>query len=334
VKQISIVIPLYNEEETIPFLHKRLQESLKKDFAQFNWQIIFIDDGSFDNTAFLMQELVASYQEYQLIQFSRNFGHHIAVTAGLDHATGDFVVVMDGDLQDQPEEIVRLYNKLQNSSCDVVYGLRKEKKFGFIKKISSDIFIRIMRWFLSEKIEVNTSIFRIMTRQVTQEVCRLEEKQRYVLGIIGWVGFKHTYIEVVHGTRHYGETKYSFFKQVQLAVNALLSFSLSPLRFITGLGFLFTLCSFILGCIVIIRYFTFGLAVMGWASIIVSILFMGGIQLCVIGIIGEYVGRTYIEVKNRPLYVVRKYCGISKSFKKENRKFQQPSRAIHKSRTI
>ncbi len=315
MKRLSIVIPVFNEEETISVLADRLENALKKNFAQLEHEIIFIDDGSTDRTAQVVEKLFFKSSIYRLIQFSRNFGHHIAVSAGLEHSTGDYVVIMDGDLQDQPEEINKLYSKLQ-TGYDVVYGWRKEKKFRWTKKISSALFIKIMQFLLNENIEISSSIFRIMTRPVVDAVCALQEKQRYVLGLIGWVGFKHTFVEVKHGERRYGVTKYSFLKQLQLALNAIVSFSQFPLRFITLLGFLFTLFSFLLGCTVIIRYFTTGVAVMGWASTMVAILFVGGVQLCVVGIIGEYVGRIYVEVKNRPLYIVRKYSGYSeKAFK-------------------
>lgn len=312
-KIISIVIPVYNEEEIIPFLVQRLNNALEKDFSHFEWEIVFIDDGSSDGTARKIEDIIIENSACRLIQFSRNFGHHVAVSAGLDHSTGDYVIIMDGDLQDRPEEIIVLYQKL-STGYDVVYGWRKEKQFNFFKKVSSSLFVRVMQFLLNKEIEINTSIFRIMTRSVVDQVCRLKEKQRYVLGLIGWVGFKHTFIEVKHGKRKKGYTKYSLLKQLQLALNAIFSFSQFPLRLITGLGFLFTLCSFLLGCTVIIRYFTTGLGVMGWASTMVTILFMGGVQLCVIGVIGEYIGRIYVEVKDRPLYIVRKYSGYSKNF--------------------
>ncbi len=306
MKKISIIAPIYNEEETIPEFYNRLMIVLQKDFSCFLYEIILVDDGSTDQSAYILKKLSEQNECVKSIIFSRNFGHHIAISAGLDHATGDYVVMMDSDLQDQPENIKFLYHKLVEG-FDVVYGDRLNKKFDFLKRSYSALFIAFMKSLMREKIEINTTIFRIMTKQVADEVIRLRESQRYLVGVIGWVGFKHTSVSVEHGIRKYGTTKYSFLKQFSLACNAIFSFSEYPLRLITVLGFMFMTLSFILVGYIIIRYFFQSLSVQGWTSLIAAILFMGGIQLLVLGIMGEYLGRLYIEIKHRPLYVIKHF---------------------------
>ncbi len=304
IKKISVVLPIYNEQDTIPELYERLSRSLTNDFPEFLQEIVFVDDGSRDQSPLLLRKLSETDSAVKSIIFSRNFGHHIAISAGLDYATGDYVVIMDSDLQDEPESIITLYTKLCQG-YDVVYAQRMNKKFGLIKRLTSKFFLKCMTFLINEKIDINTTIFRIMTKQVVEEVRRIRENQRYVVGIIGWVGFKHISVPVEHGMRKYGETKYPFFKQVKLASNAIFSFSEYPLRLITFLGFAFTGISFCLAGSIVMRYFFNQTSVLGWTSLIATVLFMGGIQLCVLGIMGEYLGRLYIEVKKRPLYVVR-----------------------------
>ncbi len=304
MKKISVVLPIYNEEETIPELYKRLSAALIKDFPVWDYEVVFVDDGSKDGSPILLQQLATSDEKIKSVIFSRNFGHHIAITAGLDYATGDYVVIMDSDLQDCPEDIITLYAKL-SQGYDVVYAQRVNKKFSFFKRVTSAFFIYFIKLLIREDIEINTNIFRIMRKQVVDEVKRMREAQRYVVGIIGWVGFRHTSVPIEHGERKYGETKYPLSRQLRLACNAILSFSEYPLRLITILGFTFMGLSFCLTAYVVGRYFVGSYVLLGWTSLIATVLFMGGIQLSVIGIIGEYLGRLYVEVKRRPLYVVR-----------------------------
>ena len=304
MKKISVLLPIYNEEETIPELYERLSSVLAKDFLGWAGEIIFVDDGSKDRSALLLQQLAQTDERVKSIIFSRNFGHHIAISAGLDYATGDYVVIMDSDLQDCPEHIILLYKKLCEG-YDVVYAQRVNKKFSFFKRATSAFFIYFIKLLIREDIEINTNIFRIMRKQVVDEVKRMREAQRYVVGIIGWVGFRHTSVPIEHGERKYGQTKYPFSRQLRLACNAILSFSEYPLRLITILGFTFMGVSFCLTVYVVGRYFLGSYVVLGWTSLIATVLFMGGIQLSVIGIIGEYLGRLYVEVKKRPLYIVR-----------------------------
>ena len=302
-KVISIVIPLYNEEETLPVLYDRLTQSLNTDFFFCNYQIIFVNDGSTDKTYSILQEYAYSDTGVTVINFSRNFGHMVAITAGLDYAMGDYVVMMDGDLQDQPEDLIVMYKKLQEG-YDVVYSQRLEKQFSWWKKYSSRAFLWVLKWILNEQVEMSTTVFRMMRKKVVDQVVKLREGQRYVIGIIGWVGFKHTSVPLKHAAREYGETKYSFLQQIALAIDTICSFSTYPLKLITRLGFLCMLGSFVFSFYIIFQYFYYASPVPGWASLILAIIFIGGLQVFSIGILGEYLGRSYMEIKQRPLYVV------------------------------
>ena len=308
---ISIVVPFYHEEKNVEILYDRLKKSLEKITPCY--EFIFVDDGSCDLTFQKLQNLSEKDSRITVIKFSRNFGHHIAITAGLDYASGDYVVMMDGDLQDQPEEIARLYEKILEG-YDVVYGERVHKKFSWFRRFLSSSFVRFIQFLIDEPIVINSTIFRIMTRQVVDEVCRLREHHRYIVGLIGWVGFKHAFVSVEHGKRVAGETKYSFYKQLKLAFDAIFSFSDYPLKIISRLGFLFVILSFCMGFYIVLRHIFFQVPVMGWASLITAIFFTSGLNIFLLGIIGEYLGRSYVEIKQRPLYVIEKILN-----KKENR---------------
>jgi len=302
--RLTCVIPVFNEEGTIPELYRRLSEAMRKDFPDFELEIIFIDDGSKDRSVESILSLRVQDPRVKLVQFSRNFGHHVAISAGLDYATGDYVVMMDGDLQDQPEEIIKLYRKLQEGN-DVVYGERIEKKFSLAKRLNSAIFLSVLRRLINEPITINTTIFRIMTKQVVDATKLLRERNRYVVGVIGWVGFKHAAQSVEHGERYAGVTKYRLKHQIALAMNAALSYSTYALTLITRIGFLFVLIAVLASSWIVYRKFAYGTSAAGWTSIAIAVLGVGGIQIIVLGVIGEYVGRNYMEDKNRPLYIVR-----------------------------
>jgi len=302
--KISIVIPIYNEEKNISELYRRLKVILVKDFPSFDYEILYVDDGSNDDSIKYLNDICLLDSKVKVLQFSRNFGHHIAITAGLDFAEGDFVVMMDGDLQDQPEEIIKLYSKIEEG-YHVVFGVRQNKKFSFFRRFFSKCFLKLINFLIKEKIEINTEIFRIMTKQVVLEIKKLREQQRYVIGIVGWVGFRHIGVLVEHGERIYGESKYNLRKQLILAFDAIFSFSDYLLRFITYIGFLFVLLSFILLFYILFKTLIFGNPVQGWTSIVSVIFFVGGIQIFLLGIIGQYLGRVYLEVKGRPLYVIK-----------------------------
>lgn len=306
MQKISFVIPIYNEGKNIDELYRRLKAAAINDFKDFGHEIIFVDDGSTDETAALLDGLHGRDRSVKVIQFSRNFGHHIAITAGLDVAVGDYAVMMDGDLQDQPEEIIKLYRKMKEGH-DVVYGERKNKKFGLFKKVCSGLFNFIIKKLISESIVINSTIFRIMTKQVVESLKELRERDRYIVGLIGWVGFKSAVQPVEHGERYKGKSKYNFSKQLALAFNAIFSFSNYSLKLIIKIGLAFVFISFILGVSILYRKIVYNTPVIGWSSLILSILAVGGIQIIILGVIGEYVGRNYMEEKKRPLYIVKNY---------------------------
>lgn len=302
--RLSIAIPLYNEEKIIPELYKRLISSIKKDFKNWEYEIVMVDDGSNDKSFNLLKDLHKKDKNVKAIQFSRNFGHHIALTAALDHVRGDIVVLMDGDLQNKPEEIIRLYNKLKKG-FDIVYADSENKEHGFFKRLNSLLFNKTIKILIKEDIIINSSIFRIMKKQVVNDLKNLRENNRYLIGIIGWLGYRTGVQKVTHGKRFKGKTKYSFFKQVDLALDAIFSFSNNPLRIFIKIGILIVVLSFFMAIYAIYRNLFLGTTFIGWTSLIISILALGGFQIILLGAIGEYIQRIYIETKNRPLYIIK-----------------------------
>jgi len=306
--KLSIAIPVYNEEDNIPELHRRLLQAIKNDFKKFKYELIFVDDGSNDNSFKTLQNLRKKDKNIKIIQFSRNFGHHIALTAALNNATGDFIVMMDADLQDRPEEIIKLYRRLKEG-YEIVYAIRKNKQFGIFKKINSAIFNKSIQFLVNEKIIINSTIFRIMTKDVVTNINNLKENNRYMIGIVGWVGYKSIGQVVLHDKRFKGETKYNLRKQINLASNAIFSFSDYPLRLGIRCGMLVVLVAILLSFFALARKLVYGTALEGWTSILITILFLGGFQIIFLGIIGEYVGRIYTETKKRPLYIIKNKIG-------------------------
>ncbi|MBT8494725.1 MAG: glycosyltransferase family 2 protein [Deltaproteobacteria bacterium] len=296
---LSIVAPVYNEEETLPELYRRLQTVLSE-MAIDDYEIVLIDDGSVDRSHELMVALRDKDPRVVVLKLSRNFGHHVAMTAGLDHAEGDFVIIMDSDLQDRPEAIPDLYAKI-NDGFDVVVADRQNKQFGAFKRLTSWIFHSLMRRLIGE---FTGGVFRIMKRKVVIEVRRCREQERLVVGLIDWTGFETTSIPVAHGARFAGASKYNLGAQIRLAINSITSFSTLPLRMVSWLGFVTSGLTFIFGAYLVFRRFYWGLGVEGWTSTLVMIGFLGGVQLLALGIIGEYVGRIFNATRNRPLYVL------------------------------
>jgi len=296
---LTVVLPIYNEENGIDELYKRLTIVLEA--MKITYDLLFIDDGSRDASYEVLHQLHEQDPRVRVIKFSRNFGHHIAVTAGLDHAHGRAVVLMDSDLQDQPEEIPKLYQKLQEG-YDVVYAIRKNKKFSWWKKTTSSMFRWVMKKIL--RYEIQGGIFRILRDTVVQKVRECRETDRLVIGLINWVGFRQTGIEVEHGARFAGESKYSFTKMLRLALNAVTGFSTLPLRLASYMGILFSFGSFLGILILFYRAFFTHIPVTGWASIMTTVTFFGGVQLLCLGVLGEYIARIFNETRKRPLYVI------------------------------
>ncbi len=307
--EFSILIPIYNEEENIPELYRRLTEVMEKLCGHVKepencYEIIMVDDGSQDRSWQLINELHEKDPRVGGIRFSRNFGHHIAITAGLDYAKGRAVVMMDGDLQDPPEEIPKLFKKFKDG-YDVVYGIRQQRRDPLLKKITSYLFWWILRRFSGVDIPQGQTMLRILSRRLVDILKEMREHARFVHGMMAWAGLNVATLEVEHSPRTKGKSKYNIPKMFRLAFHAVTSFSTVPLRLATYMGFTSSLISFIVGIYFLYKKIAYGIPVLGYASIIISIFFVGGIQLLVLGIFGEYLGRTYQEIQRRPLYIVR-----------------------------
>lgn len=299
----SVIVPMYNEEEVIPETYRRLTKVM--DDINESYEIIFINDGSRDNTKAMLSELCKTDKRVKMIDFARNFGHQIAITAGMDYAAGDCMVIIDGDLQDPPELIPDMI-EIWRSGFDVVYGKRKSRQGEtFFKKFTAKIFYRLLGKLTDVDIPVDTGDFRLIDRKVCEVLKQLPERSRYVRGLMSWVGFKQTAIEFERSERFAGETKYPLKKMLKLAMDGIMSFSYKPLRIASYLGTFLSLASFLYLIFVLLQKLIFPeSAQSGWASIIAVSLFFNGIILLMLGIIGEYIGRIYDEAKGRPLYII------------------------------
>lgn len=308
----SIIIPMYNEEEVIAHTYTRLKQVM--DSCGDAYELVFVNDGSHDRTMEIMSGVAAGDSNVKLIDFSRNFGHQIAITAGMDYAKGDAVVVIDADLQDPPEVILRMIEKWKEG-YEVVYAKRL-KRHGetLFKKVTAKMFYRLLRSMTSVDIPTDTGDFRLIDRKVCDVLRGLKEKNRYVRGLVSWVGFRQTMVEYVREERFAGETKYPLKKMVRFALDGITSFSYKPLKIATYVGFFLSFFGFLYLILVLFqRLFTDWEIVQGWTSMIGINLVFNGITLMLLGVIGEYIGRIYDEVKERPLYIVRQTDGYKES---------------------
>lgn len=305
--EFSIIVPVYNEEEVLPELHRRLTASLT--VLGKSYEIILVDDGSRDKSVQLMLALQQEDPEHVIpLVFSRNFGHHIALTAGLDRASGNVIVMMDADLQDQPEELQKLLDKL-DEGFDVVYADRQERQHSWYKTLSSKMFIGLINSVAKTEVPINSSIYRVMTREVADALRECREKARFLPGLVSWLGFRQTSEPVEHGKRFAGTTKYSFWRLIKLALNTSTSFSVIPLQVATIVGLGAAALSLIFLVYIILRKIIYGFDVLGYASIMFAIMFFGALQLIVLGLMGEYIGRIYSESQARPLYLLKDQGG-------------------------
>jgi len=299
----SIIVPLYNEELVVAETYKRLKAEMDK--LGEPYEIIFVNDGSRDKTAELTAEICRNDANVKFIDFSRNFGHQIAITAGMDFAAGDAVVVIDADLQDPPSVILQMIQKWKEG-YEVVYGKRLARKGEtFFKKATAKLFYRLLSSMTNVDIPVDAGDFRLIDRKVCDAMKRISEQNRYVRGLISWVGFRQTAVEYVREERFAGETKYPLKKMIKFALDGKTSFSYKPLKLATLIGFVMSVLSFVYLIIVLIQKLAFDTANLGWSSIISVNLFFDEIILIILGIVGEYIGRIYDEVKQRPLYILR-----------------------------
>ncbi len=301
--ELSVVVPLYNEELVIDEMHRQLSAVLER--SGMVYEIIMVNDGSADRTVEMAKAICARDPAAKLISFSRNFGHQFAITAGMDRSTGDAVVVIDADLQDPPEVILQMIDKWR-SGYHVVYGVR-DKRHGesWFKLVTAAAFYRLLKRLTSVNIPVDTGDFRLIDRRALGEFIRMRERARFVRGMVSWVGFKQGEVRYIRHERLAGETKYPLSKMIKFAIDGILSFSQAPLRLASALGLASSAVSFV--------FIVYGLVVKimapertiaGWGSVFTAVLFVGGVQLICLGVLGEYIGRIYEEIKNRPLYIV------------------------------
>jgi len=300
---ISVVVPLYNEEDNVPELLRRIATIMHRIVAGSadRYEIVAVNDGSVDATLGSLRAARAAEPNLVVVDLSRNFGHQIAATAGLDIARGDAVILMDGDLQDPPELIEEFVAKWREG-YDVVYATRRARHGeSAFKVLTARIFYRMIRRMTNVSIPVDTGDFRLMSRRVVDALAQTREKHRFLRGLVSWVGFKQIGIEYERDARHSGETKYPVSKMLKFAIDGITSFSEIPLRFATYLGFGVSVTAFVYAIVVLILK-VLGYNEAGYTSMMVAILFLGGVQLITIGIAGEYLGRIYDQVKERPLY--------------------------------
>ena len=299
---LTVIIPIFNEEQNIPTLFNRLKDVVSN--LGITHEFIFINDGSRDQSLKLIKELAVKDSNVRYINFSRNFGHQIAVTAGIDASKGETIAIIDADLQDPPELIGEMYNKMKEG-YEVVYARRKTRAGeSFMKKYTAKMFYRLLAKITSVKIPVDTGDFRIIHRKIVDVLKEMPEQQKYLRGQIAWIGFNQTYIEYDRSERLGGETGYTYKKMMRLALDGITSFSNFPLKFATMAGFVVSGITFLLSLYALYARFVSKNFVPGWTSLILAVLFIGGVQLISIGIIGEYISRLSANVRKRPLYIV------------------------------
>ena len=305
MKRICVIIPCFNEKENLLYLNQKLQQIFKTGLcSKYNFRILFVDDGSKDETLTEIKKLCDKNPEIDFISFSRNFGHQQAIKAGIDHASADAVITMDADLQ-HPPELIPEFIKCWEQGFDVVNSRNRDNENqSFLKKVSSKSFYSFLNLLSYVKIEPGAADFRLMDKKVLEQLRKLNEQNLFIRGIIPWLGFKQYTIEYSPGERKFGKTKYTLQKMFSLALAGITSFSIKPLR----ISIFFGLVLSVIAIIYMIYALYIGLftdkAIEGWTSVIVSVLFIGGLQLLMLGIIGEYLGKLFLENKKRPTYII------------------------------
>jgi glycosyltransferase involved in cell wall biosynthesis len=303
----SVVIPIFNEEKTIPELYKRLTDVMKE--LKDNYEIIFIDDGSKDLSLDLIQSFSIKDKHIKCVSLSRNFGHQIAISAGIRYSSGQATILMDGDLQDPPEIIPSLVKKWEQG-FEVVYAIRKKRKENILKRFLYKLFYLILRKLSHIEIPLDTGDFSLIDKRVVDLLNSMPEKNRFIRGIRAWIGLKQIGVEYEREPRFAGTSKYSLRKLIALALDGIVSFSYWPLKLATKAGFFISIASFLGGLFYFIYWLLRGDAPKGFTTLAILILLLAGIQFIMIGIMGEYIGRIHEEVKNRPLFIAKKLIGI------------------------
>ena len=308
-KIISYVLPIYNEEKNIKKFYDSLVKTIGKE-TKYNFELIFINDGSKDESLKILEEFAKNDKSTCIINLSRNFGHQAAITAGLDHASGDAVIIMDTDLQDPPSVSIELVKKWEEG-FDVVYAQRKSRQDTFFKKVTADAYYRLLEKTATISIPRNTGDFRLMDRAVVLELRKFREQNRFMRGLVSYLGFSQVGVQFDRHARYAGETGYPIKKMVKFAIDGILSFSTAPIKLINAIGSIAALVSFIAIAIIgAVKLLNPSSLVPGWTFIVISIFFMGGVQLLMMGVLGSYIGRTYSEVQNRPIYIIKNSTNI------------------------
>lgn len=299
---ISIVTPIYGCCKSLNNLYERLNKTLSTITNDF--EIIMVNDSSPDNAWESIKELAQKDDRVKGINLSRNFGQHKAITAGLDYAKGDWIVVMDCDLQDQPEEIIKLYKKAIDG-YDIVFGKKEERKDGFLKKFGSQIFFKVYDYFTDSKVDSTVGNFSIISKKVLNTLKEMSEQTKAYPLFVNWIGFKKAEVFIEHAQREEGKSSYNMRKLINLAIDNIVSQSNKPLKLSIKFGFILSLFSLLYGALLILKYFMFSIPVEGWTSVMVSIYFIGGLLFANMGILGLYIGKIFDETKNRPIYIVQ-----------------------------
>lgn len=302
---ISVVIAVRNEEQSLPSLYDRLSAVLT--LTGLAWEIVLVEDSSTDGTVTMLRDLARRDERVKAILLTRGFGHHVAISAGLDHARGDHIVMMDGDLQHRPEDIPRLLD-VYFRGFDVVYGRRLTRQPVF-KEMGSRAINALVNRLSDVRVDLNSSMFRVISRRVRDELRGMRERSRFLVGMIGWLGFSAAEVSIEEDPRSHGRTKYNLGAMSELAVSYLTSFSTRPLRLAVYVGLLMSLLSVVSAAYYLARTLVLGVTVSGFPTLIITLSMLGGIQLFVLGIIGEYLGKLFVETQGRPLYVVDEIVG-------------------------
>jgi polyisoprenyl-phosphate glycosyltransferase len=301
IPDFSVVIPIFNEEENIPELYRRLTSVMEK---LGSYEIIMVDDGSRDKSWEMIKQLNAKDSRIKGISFSRNFGHHIAVLAGIDHCRGKLTILMDGDLQDQPEEIPKLIQKAKDG-YDIVQGLASRRHLNPIQNLFSHMFRFVFTKIATVDPKTRTGLFRCVNRRVIEAIQQLPERTIFLGGIVSWVGFKSTHVSVQRDTRYAGKSKYNFMKRFSLAMNAVTSFSERPLIYIFRLGMTVFLFSIVMFLFAVLKKVFYNIPIMGWTSLFAAIFFSTGLITLSLSVVGLYISKIFIEIKKRPRYIIK-----------------------------
>ncbi len=305
MEKISLVIPCYNEEEVLPLFYEEMDKVIKS-FKKVKFEVILVNDGSKDNTLPIMRELSKKDKIYRYISFSRNFGKEAAILAGLEYATGDYIATMDADLQDPPELLKEMYETLKNEDYDCV-ATRSVSRNGYSKtrKFFTKMYYNIINKISKTPIVDGARDFRLMTRKMLNSILELKEYNRYSKGIFSWVGYDTKWITFENQERRAGTTKWNFFKLFSYSLESIMGFSTVPLLFSSFVGIIFCLIAFIMVICIVIGTLLFSNPVAGWPSLVCIILFVTGIQLFCLGIVSQYLSKMYLEIKNRPIYIIK-----------------------------